>query len=94
MSDEPPCGSVIYLFHTFPASRGIFSTRPPAERGLCHSRPQSPFVIITVSRVAPSLKFIRLLPVVFPLNNVITEGVITTQSNGMKFRLNGSGNDG
>ena len=65
MSDEPPCGSVIYLFHTFPGSRGIFSTRPPAERGLCHSRPQSPFVIITVSRVAPSLKFIRLLPVVF-----------------------------
>ena len=58
MGDEPPCGSVIYLFHTFPASRGIFSllfveggvggggieTRQPAERGLCHSRPQSPFL--------------------------------------------------
>ena len=35
-----------------------------------------------------SLKFIRLLRVVFSsLNNDVTEGVITTRSNRMKFRL-------
>ena len=33
-----------------------------------------------------SLNFIRLLRVVSPLSNVVTEGLITTRSNRMKFR--------
>ena len=34
-----------------------------------------------------SLKFIRLLRVVFSSQQRVTEGVITTRSNRMKFRL-------
>ena len=57
-----------------------------------HSNPHAIKKNFSSKRFVPccsrdSLKFIRLLWVISPLNNVVTERVITTWSNRMKFRL-------